>query len=787
MEPELPSQKIERYEPAARFLERRRPALPARYDTVELEEVGSLLAYWRILRKRRWTILTLTFVCFTLVFIWTLKQKPVYRAQALLEIESEDPEIVSVQQLFQVQASESQSYLETQYRMLQSASLARRVIEDLNLLYHPEFNPGVARPAARGALLGAEGSRNLPANPEEVAQLYQQAVRSLLGRLKVRPVRGSRLAVMSFEAEEPEFAARVVNALASKYIELSLERRWAATQKATEWLSQQLTGMKARLEKSEDELQQYARENGLLFLESESGNPENIVSQQLRQLQEELSRAQAERIEKESYFRLIRSGDAATLGALADSEVVKDLRRRLSEARQLEAQLAATFAPDYPKVKEVRQQVTELEAHLAREQERAAERIANEYQASLRREELLHRTFEEQQGQANRIAERSVHYNILKREVDTNKQLYNGLLQRLKEAGVSAGLKASNIRIVDAAEPPETPARPHKRLNFALGLLVGLSLGTGAAFLQEHLDNTLKTAEDVERYLRVPALALIPSVESLDGRRGRVYGLVERGKLLTGRTEAKGQPPAGAPESGAPRWYRIDTEGQQHSALGEAFRSLRTSVLLSTAERPPRSLLVSSSQPGEGKTTISTNLAISLAQLGQRVLIIDGDMRRPCIHKIFGITDSPGLVSYLTGQQDWTACVRPTGIGGLEVLVCGPVPPNPAELLSAERMRALVREAMADYSFVLVDSPPLLNVADARILATLVEGLVMVVKGGATPRELVQRAQVSLRDVGAHLIGVVLNNLDVQADDYYYYRYYRYDYYGSRDDAPQGS
>ncbi len=410
---------------------------------------------------------------------------------------------------------------------------------------------------------------------------------------------------------------------------------------------------------------------------------------------------------------------------------------------------------------------------IERERRRAAERITNDYLAAVRRETLVRQAFEDQQKQANLIANRSVQYNILKREVETNKQLYEGLLQRLKEAGVSAGLKASNIRIVDAAEPPKKPAKPNLLLNLALAVVMGCGLGVGAAFLQEHLDNSLKTSEDVERFLGLPALALIPSVESLNGRRGHAYGLPEPSKLLAGGNHK----PAASPP--APRWYRIDAEAQLPSALAEAFRSLRTSVLLSTADRPPRTLLVSSSQPSEGKTTISINLAISLAQLGHRVLLVDGDLRRPSVRKAFEIENSLGLVSFLTGQQEWRAAVHPTGSAGLDALVCGPVPPNPAELLSSERMRALLEEAKAEYHFVVVDSPPLLNVADSRILATLVEGVVLVVRGGVTPRELAQRAQAYARDVGANLIGVVLNNLDVHGSDDYYYRYYHYGYYSS--------
>jgi capsular exopolysaccharide synthesis family protein len=358
--------------------------------------------------------------------------------------------------------------------------------------------------------------------------------------------------------------------------------------------------------------------------------------------------------------------------------------------------------------------------------------------------------------------------------VDTNKQLYEGLLQRLKEASVSAGLKASNVRIVDAAVPPVIPVKPRVPLNLALALVLGFGGGIGIAFVQENLDNTFKTSEDVERFVQLPALATIPALESLNGHE-RVYGLGRRAKQ-----REKGQNGA----LPAPTLTLSPDHVIKYAALGEAFRGLRTSVLLSTANRPPRSLLVTSAQPAEGKTTVATNLAISWAQLGQRVLLVDGDLRRPAIHKAFQISSSPGLVSYLTGLKEWPDVVVPSSVSGLDIIPSGPVPPNPAELLSCERMRALLHEAVERYTIVLVDSPPLLNVADSRVLAVEVEGVILIVKGNVTPREVAQRARGYAESVGANIIGIVLNNVDVRSGDYHYYRYR--DYYGRQDEHGNG-
>ena len=736
---------IERYEPAR--LERRPLAATSSSGTIEMERAPELVAYWNVLRKRRWTVLAVFFVLFTLVLLGTLKQRPVYRATALLEIQKENANILTMKEMFELDTV-SDTYLETQYKIFKSDTLARRVISKLHLDSIEEFNPK---------------NRSRESVDQAVLARFED-------RLGIEPVKRSRLVEVTFDSYDPQLAARVVNGLAENYIEQNLEVRWEATQKASEWLAQQLAGMKGKLEKSEDELQAYVRENGLLFLETEKGGRENIADERLRQLQEELTHAQSVRYEKESLARLAEAGDAAALPGLADNKLLQDLTERLADLERERAQLSSTFTPEYPKVRQVQSQIEQIEAVLKRERLRAAERVKNEYAAAVRREALVRQAWEQQQREAHAVAERTVQYTILRREVGANRELYEGLLSRLKEAGVSAGLKSSNIRIVDAAEAPKKPAKPNLLVNLGLGLLLGLGFGVGGAFLLEHLDNTLKSAEDVERFLQVPALALIPSAQSLNGN--------GRGAHKKELALAKKGPPH-------PAWFRIDAPGQ-HGTFTEAFRGLRTSVLLSTAERAPRTLLVTSARPGEGKTTVSINLSISLAQLGPGVLLIDGDLRRPSVHRAFGLENEGGVVRYLTGGQDWRQVVMPSGLAGLDVIVSGPMPPNPAELLSSERMRQLIREATREYRCVIIDSPPLLNVADSRILATMVEGLILVVEGGGTPRELAQRAQACVRNVGAAVIGVVLNNLDLRADGGYYAQYYRDDYYTTPEVSSNG-
>ena len=760
--------KIRMYEPAVAGFEQRHAELMKPYEPVDAEGGPDLRAYWRIIKKRRWTILSIVAILLTIGLIASIKQKPVYRTTTLLEIQKENPNILTVQELFQFE-DVSDNYLETQYKVLQSETLARRVIDELHLDRLTEFN--ASRLYFWNVSQQNAGSGD-SSSPDFLTM--QRVLRRFEERLSIEPVRRSRLVRVSFESQDPQLAAKITNSLATNYIQGNLENRWESTQKASEWLSQQLQSIKSNLEKSEDDLQQYAEANGLLFLESDKGDTQNIIDERLRQLQEELTKAQADRYVKESLYRLVETGDFSSLSGVVDNRLMQDLTVRIADLERQKAELAPVFSDTYPKVKTIQSQIDRTEQLLTQERKRAADRFINDYNAAVRRESLVRQAFEEQRKQANLIAGRAVQYNILKREVDTNKQLYEGLLQRLKEAGVSAGLKASNIRIVDAAVPPTNPVKPRILLNLILALALGLSAGLATAFLKEHLDNTLKTPQDIENFLRLPALALIPSLASLAARKKAVYGMAVHRPSIAGPNghsvtlDKKLQ--AG--------WIHIKGNGgTQDNVLSEAFRGLRTSVLLSTAGRPPRSLTFASAEPGEGKTTVACNLAMSLAQLGKRVLLIDADLRRPSVHKLLNIENrSVGVVTFLTGQEEWTSLIRATATRGLDSLLCGPVPPNPSELLSSDRMQVLIQEAMAEYNFVLLDSPPLLNVADGRILTTLVEGAILVVKAGSTPRELVHRAHLSVRDVGARLIGVILNNVDMRQGGYYgsYYRYHEY-------------
>jgi polysaccharide biosynthesis transport protein len=732
------------------------------YEILEPQEAPDLRGYSRILRKRLPTVLIVFFILFSISLIATFKQKPVYRAQVLLEIQKENPDIPTIQELYELD-SVSDAYLRSQYIILGSESLARRVIDQLRLDTVSEFNApewwlrywheGSARASQALATGGLA-----PADRE----VYRRVLERFEDRLKIDPINRSRLVIIQFDSHDAGLAARIANSLAENYLEQNLEARWTATQKASDWLSQQLSGVKARLEKSEERLQNYARRNDLVFLETDKEPSRNVENDQVQQLQQELTKAEAQRYEKEALYRVVQAGDYGSLPGEFESKVIQDLTERLAELKREHARLSTTFNADYPRVKEIQSQIDEIAASIQEQRKDAASRITNEYLAAVRRENLVRQALQQEQKQMSQVAARAVQYNILKREVDTNKQLYEGLLQRLKEASVSASLKASNIRIVDAAEPPTKPVKPKIPLNLGVAAILGLGLGFCAAFLQERLDDTLKGTDDVERLFGLSTVGLIPAVSQLNGNHNGVSRLLEHTKALSRRENGNGRKRDAA-------WHRIDEEGKTNVALAEAFRSLRTSILLSTADHPPGSLLVTSTQPAEGKTTVATNLAIALAQVGQRVLLVDADLRSPSLHRLFGIRDNAGLVSYLTGHQDWHAVVRSSGSPGLDLLFCGPIPPNPSELLSSRSMGELIRSAREQYDFVILDSAPILALADSRILATLVSGVLLVVKSAMIPREQVKQALFAVQSVGANVVGVALNRVDLHTNGYFDY------------------
>lgn len=692
--------------------------------------------YLRVLHKNRWMILAVVAVMVIIVAITSFRTQPVYQATARLEINGETPDLSNLRELFWTMPTDEE-FLQTQVRILQSHELAMQTVRGLRLHERPEF---AVRPP---------GKNNTPFTPREEVQ----TINAFQAGLKVQWLRSSRLVEVSYEHTDPVLAASIVNTLADNYIENNFRKKYESTMQAQEWMAGQLRELKQKMEQSHEALVTYERNNQIFSL----SEGQNVTIQKLGELSRELTLAESERISRESQVQLMKSRRLEDLPAVAQNGLIQSLQQRMAQLRDQYVEARTTYGPNYPKVAQLENQIAEVEANLERERRQVANRIESEYQAALRREQLLRRAMDEQKAEANVMNTKLVEYNLLKREYETNQQLYESLLQRLKEASVSASLRSNNIHVVDRARPPLSPIRPRKELNIMLSAVVGLVLGCVLALFNEYLDSSVKTPEEVEQLVNVPALGIVPAMNSVNGHRRRAL-------------------PGTAVKAGT---TELATVAQPHSVVSEAYRALRTSILLSTSKHPPQVILITSGQPREGKTTTALNLAITLAQRGDRVVLIDSDLRRPRVHRALHVSNESGLSSYLSGNRAIDNLAQPVPkVPNLFVIAAGPTPPNPAELLSSEPVSTLLSELRRQFDFVILDSPPTITVADSMILAAHADGVILVAHGGVTTRESLRHTRKLLGNTSARIIGVVLNNVDVRSADYrYYYSYYYGDYY----------
>jgi capsular exopolysaccharide synthesis family protein len=725
-----------------------------------------LMDYWRVILSRRWTVAAILATVVALTMIYTFKQTPIYQATASIQIDKENPNILSFKDVYQIDSTTDDT-LRTQFEVLKSRTLARRVIEDLKLNESDEFQP--QREAIFGSFL--DSIKNLHSFKNSAAKQSDRLrplIDAYLDRLDVSPVRQARIVNISFESKDPELAARIINAHAKQFIDQNLQFKVEATEAASDFLEQNLVTLRQKLEKAEDQLQQYSQENQILFTEEGV----NTATEKLRQLQEAYTKAQEDRIQKESYHRLVEGGHPDTLPQLIDNKLITDLTSKMADLQRQESELAVTFRPDYPLRRRLAGQISQLRDSIETEKARVVTMISSEYSASLQREQLLAAELEKQRDAVNKINEDIIQYNIYKGDADSVKELYDGLQKRLKEASVSAGLTASNIRIVDRAEVPTIPLRPRKALNLLFGIVTGLSFGVAFALFQEYLDSSIKAPEDVTRYLNLATLGMVPRRSSLPGKNGYANG--------------DGQLSPYSAKSGVLDVDRIkpsDLELVVHespsSLMAEAYRSIRTSLLLSASGRPPKTIVVTSAAPSEGKTTTAINLAISLTQTESKVALIDADMRKPRLQKVFPVPTSIGLSSFLAGASSLKDAIFPTSIPGLMVIPCGVTPPNPGELILSAGFLKMLEVLQCYFDYIVLDSPPVGNVSDARILAATADSTIVVVKAFSTSRYLARDAIVNLTNAHARVGGVVINDVDVRRRSYYSgYSYYRTYYSG---------
>ncbi|HWX56834.1 MAG TPA: polysaccharide biosynthesis tyrosine autokinase [Verrucomicrobiae bacterium] len=697
----------------------------------EQDGAGSLAAYWQVLLRRRWTVLAIVVVVTTLVAFSSFKTKPVYKSTARIEVEPDAPQVQMLNEVYQPMQAD-QDFLRTQIQILQTDNLAWRTIEQLGMAQDAGF-------------VGKADPKAVNSDARKVG-----LIRKFKSQLSVELIPGSRIVVVGFESTDPGMAARVTNALVDNYTDYNFRQKYDATRQAAGRMEQQLDELKAKVENSQRDLVEYQRKHAIVNI----GDKENVIEQRLSQLSSDLTQVQNDRIEKEAQYNQVKS-NPEHVHAAGQGDLLTRLQEKLSELHGQYVEALNQYGPNYPKVLRLSKDITETESQLTAERQKAVERYRNDYVGAKDREQLLSQAVEKQKEELGDFNRLLVEHNILKGEFETNQQLYQKLQEHLKDATVSAGLRSTNIHVVDPALPPTGPIRPRTSLNIMIGFLVGIVLGAMMAFVQEALDSSLKTPEDVEALIATPALAQIPA-----------KGLA-KDRVLYGNQKRL--------ENNGNSSSNVALLQNSTSAVSEAYRALRTSVLLSVASRAPQSVLVASASAGEGKTNTAINLAMALAQCGSSVLLIDCDLRRPCVARMLEIENQRGMSTFLTGNDKIDEVIQQyTPQPNLWVIPSGPTPPNPAELVSSGTMETMLQGLRTRFKHVIIDSPPLLVVTDGTILSTLVEGVILVVESGVTPKKLVLRARKVLDSANARVLGVVLNKVRLHHDGYYgsYYRGY---------------
>ncbi len=695
--------------------------------------------YLRVALRWKWVILGAIVASLLIGLVATLMMTPQYTATATIEISREGDKVTKIEGVERDTSAADLEFYQTQYGLLKARSLAERVARELKLSDDPKFfatfkaKPSGAVPNQAVGRLAAAGAD----------QRVRQAADALLAHVTITPVRASRLAQISFTSPDPALSTRIANAWGQQFIESNLARRFDSTAYARKFLEDRLEQLRVRLEESEKLLVGYAANEKIVNIPSTvaAGSGTNgvttterpIVADDLAALNSELSQATADRIRAESR---LRSAAGSTTEALSNVSI-NSLRQRRAEAAADYAKLMIQFEPGYPAARAIQSQIAQLDQAIGREESRVTGSIQGAYRDALARERALTSRVEALKGGLIDLKRRSIQYNIYQRDVDTNRQLYDGLLQRYKEIGVAGGVGTNNVSIVDVAQTPDGPSSPNLRNNLLLSLLIGLIVGAGLAFAFEQIDEAIADPADVESALGLPLLGAVPQ---------------------TGDVEP------------------MDALQDRKSSLVEAYLSVQTNLEFATAHGAPRSLSVTSTRPSEGKSTTAYALAQSLARGKRKVALIDGDMRSPSVHGLFGLTNERGVSNFLAGSDDITAMLHPSPQEGLIVMTAGPNPPNAAELLTGERLDLLIRRLLEQVDHVIVDSPPVMGLADAPLIASKVEGTVYAVESHGIRTSLVKVALGRLASANARILGIVLTKFEAKRAHYGYGYDYGYGY-----------
>lgn len=733
---------IKPYEP-----EERLPSTHIRFDDFMQPDEGTHLRdYLNVVLRRKWVVIVFFLSVVVTVTLSSFLTTPIYKSTAVIKIDKENPNILTFKDVQVIDPDEN--YYETQYMILKSRNLAKRTIEKLALQKNPEFNPDAKEAGyslfdmITGSVFGMFGGGKAAgeeAGPKD--REWTPHINRFNKFLSVEPLPKSQLVKISFLSGSPELAEKVANAVAATYIEFNIDSKVDASQQARQFLDKQIEIMKQKVEASEEKLNDYATQNEILFID-ESQAKENILSRKLSEISTSLSASTADRIEAEAVYREIKESGAVN-SQILNNNLIQNLKKEYSSLESEYQNLLKVYKEDFPKMKRLKSQMDALRGRIEQEKRNLVRSSENDYRASRKREAYLTAEFERSKQRVLNFQKRNVQYQILKRDVDANKEIYNSLLQRMKEVSVASTRTSTNIQVLDPAEVPKKAFKPKKGQNILLSIVFGLLGGVGLAFFIEYFDNTVKDTAEIENRLRLPTLGLIPHQKLTES--------IKRPLLI---------------------------HAKSRGAVAEAFRSIGTFIMLSSSTKPPKTILITSPGEKEGKTTISINTAMAFAESVGNGIIIDADLRRPKLHHSFEADNSVGLSTYLSGNIGLgDGIIKKTPHSGLHLLTSGPVCPNPSELIVSKKMKELLDYLEANYDFIVIDSTPVMGMPDSLFLSSIVDGTVLVIRAGHTTKGSLRETKKIFRSINAKILGVILNGIKETDLKYNYYSNYYSSYF----------
>ncbi|MGR3174058.1 MAG: GumC family protein [Candidatus Scalindua sp.] len=709
--------------------------------------------YAQAVLRRKWIVIVSFVTLVTTVTIFSFKATPIYQATTQVMINKENPNVVSFKEVMSLDIdSRDLMFYQTQYKILASRSLALRVINSLNLKDSLEFKPdekskGFSIRGFVGSLFRKDSQDS--DKDEKKFRLKENSglINSYLGKLTIAPIRNSRLANISFKGAYPDIITSIVNRHADEYITRNLEMRFAASEDAAKWLQNQLYEKKEMVEKAENALQLYKEKVGILSLEGR----QNIIVQKLEESNIALTVTRTKRIGLEKLYNLSKEysekpGMIESIPGVMENLLIQRLKQQYILLSTDIMELSSKYGKNHPVMIRNTSKAKDLKNRIDAEVHKVIKGIEASYRIALSKEEALAENLEEQKKDALKLNRKAIVYGTLKRESDSERAMYQILLKRLKETDITGALQTSNISVIDLATVPRYPIEPNKKLNIILGAIVGLFLGIGMVFFLEYLDNTIKSPEDVEEYLKIPLLGVLSHV-----------------KIQFGGESAPSE---------------LIAHEMPRSVFAEAVRSIRTSVMFSVIDTSRKLIMITSAIQGEGKTFVASNLATAIAQAGKNTLLVDADFRKPRINKVFSVEKNPGLCNHLIGEIELESIIKSTQIPNLSIVTCGNIPPNPSEIMQSAVMKKFCNTVRKRFDMVIFDTPPAMTVTDAIVLSTIVDGVILTIKSGTTVKDTIKRCISQIHNDKGEMLGAIVNEVDISKGGYYYHYYAHYYKYG---------